>query len=469
MKIRKSRISVLLAGVIALFVAVPAMATHNEDIHSENARLLAHKPIALGEDTFAQGSDLAFQKNLIAAGAYEGVGFFKRLATKPYIKQIGFYSCPGSQGDVSLWGKYMFISVDSPSSNNGSGNHCNNTDESSGKEGIRIVDISNIEQPKQVKFLATECGSHTHVLVPAGNNKLYVYINSYPLPGNTESCPQVDHQRFAIAEVPLGNVTAAKVMDPGNVPLSLIGCHDTTVFPEKDIGIAACINNTNMLDISNPAKPEVLATIETPSSQIDHSSSFSWDGKYAIISDEYGGAAGGGGCAGNDQSMIGAMYFYNIEDPSNPVLEGSYSLPRVPPADDPGEAERFRCTTHLYSILPTKSTVPGAPKPVGSQNNRKYVAVSSYYAGGISAVDFSDPANPEEIGYYIHQPNGEMPDSWSGYWYNNRIYSNDHSSLHGLRVFKMKGGFGKRKMMSFGPRFNPQLQISKDLFDPYSR
>lgn len=112
--------------------------------------------------------------------------------------------------------------------------------------------------------------------------------------------------------------------------------------------------------------------------------------------------------------------------------------------DTPEEAERFRCTTHNYSILPMRD---------GSN-----VAVSPYYAGGLSIVDFSDPAAPEERGYYLPQVKGENPDMWSGYWYRGRIYTNEHASRLGISVFKAKG-FGRDEVRNLGPEHNPQTQI----------
>ncbi|MEA2498745.1 MAG: hypothetical protein QOH26_1150 [Actinomycetota bacterium] len=455
MRTSKRFIFLAIAGLLAGAVSLPAQATHDEDDHSDNARMLVRKQIKIGEDTFAQGTDLAFQKDLIIAGSFQGTSFFKRLPKAPYIKQLGFHNCPSSQGDVSVWGHYVYVSVDSPSSNNFESVTCNNTDESLGKEGIRIIDISDLQQPRQVKFIETDCGSHTHVLLPHGD-KMYMYINSYPLSPTAQgpTCNEASHRKFSIIEFPKNDPTKAKVIATPAVPQPSIGCHDTTVFPSRNIAVAACLENTNVLDISDPADPKVLSTIVNQDIQFHHSSSFTWDGKYIIISDEYGGAEGGGGCAADENSTVGAMWFYNITDPENPSLEGHYSLPRIPTADTPEEAVRLRCTTHLYNILPTK-------------DKKRYVAVSSYYSGGMSAVDFSDPADPKELGYYVNTPEGENPDSWAAYWYNNRIYSNDFETAAGLRVFKIKGGFGKRKVLNFGPRMNPQVQIPGDLFNAY--
>jgi len=226
-----------------------------------------------------------------------------------------------------------------------------------------------------------------------------------------------------------------------------IGCHDLQAWPERDIVIAACITEAQVWDISNPAKPQILSRITNPEVQIWHSAAFTWDGNYAIISDEYAGAAGGGGCAGDKDSTVGAMWFYNIKDPKHPVNEGHYSLPRIPPTIEDEASRSFRCTTHLYNILPTR--------------NGRYIAVASYYMGGISVVDFTDPADPQELGHYIQQPGGMNPDSWAGYWYNGKIYTNDHESRLGVTVFKPKKFLNRKLIKHFDSRgLNPQTQIS---------
>ena len=448
-----------LLGALALGLAlsVPAQAGHNEDLHSDNMKQLVRRPIKVGKGLFGQGSDLAFDGKRVYAGSYQGTALYKIVSKKKgYLKQIGFHQCPGSQGDVSFVGKFVLVSVDSPASNNVENGVCNNTktndsDSSLEKEGVRVVDFSDPKQPKQVAFIESRCGSHTHTLVPDGNTT-YVYVESYPINQSDTCNAAVGHGAVAILSFPTANPSKIKFesyFDVTPTPLpndAPIGCHDLQSWPEKDIVIAACITESQVWDISDPANPEILARINNPDIQIHHSAAFSWDGKYAIISDEYGGAAGGGGCAGDPDSTIGAMWFYEISDPSAPSLEGHYSLPRIPEWDDEQEAQRSRCTTHLYTILPMK-------------DESKYIAVSSYYSGGISAVDFSDPANPEEIGYYLHQPEGVLPDMWSSYWYNGRIYTNDHLSGHGVGVYKLKG-FGRKQVKYYDGGLNPQTQIA---------
>jgi hypothetical protein len=438
----------LLAGTFGL---VPAVADHNADDHSKNVTQLARVPIQISKDLLARGSDLAFQGNLIVAGTYEGTALYKITKGKPYIRQIGFHPCPASQGDVSVWGDLAFVSIDSASSNNGSGAGCNDTtvkgpgdvthENSEGLEGIRVIDISNPQQIRQVGFVETDCGSHTHTLVPAGK-KIYLYIQSYPLGAPTGTCNPVSHRKVSVVEIDRGKPTNSDVVGTLDVSPS-IGCHDVTVFPPKKLAVAACITDSQIWSIKNPKKPEVIAHIpHPPGMQVAHSSAFTWDGKYVILSDEYGGAGGGGGCTGDEDSRIGAMFFYNIKDPENPSLEGHHSLPRIPPAQD--EPERtFRCTTHNYNILPVKG--------------KKYLAAASYYMGGMSLIDFTKPAEATEVAHYMPLENG-LPDMWSAYWYNGRIYTNENESRGGVSVFTVKGTSAK-EVRYFKGRMNPQTQI----------
>jgi hypothetical protein len=446
MRRRKRFLATLLgAGLIAGAVgSIPASANHNNvDDHSKRVRLLTRQPIEISKDLFAEGSDLAFQRKLIVAGTYQGTSFFRIKKEAPYVKQIGFHECPSSQGDVSVWGDLAFVSVDSPGSNNRTTKRCNNTNKSEGKEGVRILNIDNPRNPRQVGFVETDCGSHTHTLVPR-NGKLYIYVLSYPLGAPTPACNVATHRKISVIEVRENKPRKSKVVTTPSVNPA-IGCHDVTYFPKKRLAAAACISESQMWSVDDPKNPEIIAHVPHPAGmQVSHSSGFTWDGKYVIFSDEYLGAAGGGGCTGDEDSNVGAMFFYDISDPESPEPLGHHSLPRVPPFDGADEAEWFRCTTHNYNILPYK-------------NNKKYRAVSAYYMGGMADVKFDDPEDPTEIHHYLPLKGGVSPDMWSAYWYNGRVYTNDHSSKLGIHVFKI-GGVGRERVHFFKGRLNPQTQ-----------
>jgi hypothetical protein len=422
------------------------------DFHTENFRKLDRSEITTPAGVKAQGSDLAFQGRLMIAGTYQGTAIFRR--TSAGVEQVSFHDCPGSQGDVSVLGDHVFVSIDTPSSNNLLTDGCNNTatnqsPSSQGKEGIRIVDISDPAAPRQVGFVETECGSHTHTVIP-GETTSYIYVDSYPLTDSPDKCNKLVHPEgeFSVIEFPTADPTQARVASvPDVLPpqyADSIGCHDTGVMPERDLAVASCLGAWALLDISDPVNPKTLSVIQNPAIELDHSAQLTWDGNYAVIGDEHAGAAGGGGCSPSQESPVGAMWFYDITDRSNPRLEGSYSLPRVPPIDSAEEVERFRCTTHNYEILPMRDA-------------SRYVAVSPYYAGGLSVVDFSDPGAPKELGHYLPQVEGVNPDMWSGYWYNGRIYTNEHASRLGVSVFEMDG-LGRRDVHSYDGTLNPQTQ-----------
>jgi len=429
------------------------------DDRSRNARKLDRAGIQAGPGSLARGSDLAFQGSLIVAGTYEGVAFFRRLNGGDGLRQVSFFDCPGAQADVSVQGDYVFVSIDSPSSNNKQTPVCNNTDTnvsdtSLEKEGIRVVDISDVRNPRQVAFVETECGSHTHTLIPKGRTS-FIYVDSYPLQ-QSAACNDANHPEgeFSVLRFPTADPTQARVVSqPDIIPASAsdaVGCHDTGVLirPGKpDLALAACLGAFAVLNIERPAEPKVLSVVQNEFIELDHSGGLTWDGKIAVVSDEHAGAAGGGGCSPDSSSRVGAMWFYDISNPRDPKLLSHHSLPRVPTTDTVEELERFRCTTHNWNILPTRDP-------------SRYIAVSAYYSGGLAAIDFSNPENPKEYAHYVPLVDGKNPDMWSAYWYNGRVHTNEHASKLGLSTFRI-GGLDKVRY--FAHRMNPQSQVVRGL------
>ena len=87
-----------------------------------------------------------------------------------------------------------------------------------------------------------------------------------------------------------------------------------------------------------------------------------------------------------------------------------------------GESEN--CVAHNGSLIP----VPG-----------RDIEVQGWYQGGVSVIDFTDPANPMEIAYFDRGPIDAntlvLGGEWSAYWYNGYIYGSEIA--RGLDVFEL--------------------------------
>ncbi|MDQ3941238.1 MAG: hypothetical protein M3238_07810, partial [Actinomycetota bacterium] len=313
--------------------------------------------------------------------------------------------------------------------------------DSAGKEGVRIVDVSNPAKPTQVNFVETDCGSHTNVINPRGDT-VYVYVMSYPLGAQTPTCSVATHRKVSIIEVDVNAPEKAKVVSTLDVSPE-IGCHDVTIMPDGKHAAAACIGESQIWDVSDPANPSIVSRIVNPAIEIHHGTGVTSDQKYLAIADEFAGSVTGE-CAGDRHSPIGALWFYDITNLASPQLAGYYNVPRGGRPDTVEEAAYIACTTHNFNILPMKD-----PK--------KYVAAVGYRGSGLSVVDFSDPSAAEEIAYFQQMEEGEIPDIWSAYWYNGRIYTNDNGASRGLSVYEMKGTSAK-EVRYFKTRMNPQVQ-----------
>jgi hypothetical protein len=367
-------------------------------------------------------------------------------------REIGEFTCPGDQSDVSIWNKLVVTSVDKPTERN-----CAPTTSTSTWEGIRLLSIADPANPQLLAEIKTDCGSHTNTIYPdPARNKLYVYVLSYPLAGrynpaqSTATCNAVTHRKISVVEVDLANPAATDESDVRTVDVgpSTPGCHDVTLFLQRKLAAAACLDESQMWDISNPAQPRVIKSIQDERINIHHSTVFSNDGRTLVIGDELGGAAASPGCL-SDQDTYGGLFFYDVSNANDPKREGTYKLPQ--------QVVSEFCTAHLFNVVPRKDD--------------KDVLVSSWYAGATSVIDFTDPSNPTQLAYYIPSET-TSPDqqpteaaAWSSYWYNGYVYSNnfdeDVNSIskrsRGLDVFTIDLRSVTRGAVRL-PRLNPQVQ-----------
>ncbi|WP_245966886.1 LVIVD repeat-containing protein [Sphaerisporangium album] len=382
--------------------------------HSANARLLANVPLSApfdGEE--AWGTDLAFQGNYAFTGNYEGFTIHD-ISDPAKPKVVTRVVCPGGQNDISVTGNLLFLSIDEPRNDNTC--ESDRGDELTGWEGIRIFDISDKTHPRYVKSLATDCGSHTHTLVPGKDaSKVYLYISSFgPDPAASHCKPP--HDSIGVVEVPVADPAQARTVaqpvlfddgDDESKPGSTSGCHDITVYPEKDLAAGACLGNGILMDISDRAHPKVLQEVtDTENFSIWHSATFSNDASRVIFSDELGGGVAPT-CDAKTGSLRGADAVYDITPDHTLRRRGYFKIPRHQTAAE-------NCVAHNGSLLP----VPG-----------KTILVQAWYQGGVSVIDFTDPDAPKEIAYVDRGPidteEPKLGGSWSAYYYNGYIYSSD--------------------------------------------
>lgn len=415
-----TKLLVPLAALVGLSGAPSVMATHNADDHSANMRLV---------DNFStegsEGSDIAFWGTLAIAGNYASPGGFRILdiSDASNLRLVGQFECPGTQADVSIWQDLVFVSVDGPRTGPECGAPSANAAQvAAGEawEGIRVVSIANPSKPQQIATVRTDCGSHTHTLVPdLAKNRVLIYISSYPLTGHyprheeERECglgASLGHQEISVVEVPLNAPASAAVVAEPNVGPGTIGCHDITVLLPQKLAAAACISQSQIWDISRPEHPQILSRIINPEINIHHSSAWSWDGNTVVLGDELAGAEATPGCTGGEDTPLGSLWFYDVSDPKNPVEKSHWRIPRTYPS--------MLCTAHNFNVLPLTTD--------------KDILVSGWYNGGTTVVDFTDPADPVELGYYVPMDGGKTT-SWSSYWYNGFIYTNNFDEdLNGL-------------------------------------
>ena len=417
-------------------------------------------------------SDLAFQGNHLFVGNFYGMSIYDiSNPTKPSL--LTSMVCPGGQGDPSVYKNLLFMSVEMPNGRLDCGTQGfppppkPSPSPAAGEQnkpfslpaekdrfrGVRIFDISDIRNPKQVAAVQTCRGSHTHTLVTDPNDKdnVYIYVSGTSfvrpndeLAGCSGEKPDKDPNtalfRIEVIKVPLARPQDAKIvssprlfMDPRTGALNALSsggshgkdgsekprdsnqCHDITVYAQLGLAAGACDGNGILLDIKDPVNPKRLDAVNDQNYAYWHSASFSNDGKKVLFTDEWGGGMGAR-CRATDPNKWGADAVFNVQD--NKLKFASYY--KLPAAQ--GDSEN--CVAHNGSLIP----IPG-----------RDVVVQAWYQGGVSVMDFTDAEHPVEIAYFDRGPIYKdllvLGGDWSAYWYNGHIYATEIA--RGLDVFEL--------------------------------
>ena len=395
------------------------------------------------------GSDIAFQGDYAYAGNYDGFTVYDLSDPAEPVQVVQVY-CPGGQNDVSVYGDILVTSTDSRMADDSCDSEPT-SDPENYWEGIRVWDISDPLNPEYVRSVETACGSHTNSLAPTRNGKtLYVYVSSYFPSDELVGC-QRPHDLISVVKVPVNHPERAKVVStPVLFPdggyespegpdsyYSTSGCHDITTYVRHDIAAGACMGDGILLDISDREHPEVISTVrDTENFAFWHSATFNNDGTKVVFTDELGGG-GLATCTDEFSEKQGANGIYDIErahhrgDPEL-VFQSYYKIPRINTADE-------NCVAHNGSLIPVKG---------------KDLMVQSWYQGGTSVFDFTDSANPREIAWFDRGEGLSGGGTWSSYYYNGYVYSNDLAI--GFDTFKLAPHIdrGAKHLDSL----NPQMQ-----------
>ncbi|MEM9293329.1 MAG: DUF305 domain-containing protein [Acidobacteriota bacterium] len=425
-------------------------------------------------------TDMAFSDDVLVAGNYHGFNTY-RLQDDGLPELMASVVCPGGQGDVSIVGDLLIMSVEQLRGRLDCGLQGVSEDVSADRfRGIRIFDISDLTRPVQVGAVQTCRGSHTHSVVsgPGEDGKIIVYNSGTAsireqeeldtcfdeLPGDERTALF----RIDVIEIPVDDPSKSRIIDSPAVFADeergvIAGlwrggdhgddtqesrqtdhCHDITVFPSLNLAAGACSGNGILFDISDPMNPRRLDAVVDQGFAYWHSATFNNDGTKVLFTDEWGGGSRPR-CRTYDPLDWGANAIYDIVD-GELEFQSYFKIPAP-------QMEQENCVAHNGSIVP----VPG-----------RDIFVQAWYQGGISVLDFTDSANPVEIAYFdrgpLHEEHLILGGYWSVYWYEGLIYGTE--IVRGLDVLALESSehiteneIAAATIGDQGRIFNPQQQF----------
>ncbi|MEK7381538.1 MAG: hypothetical protein AAB075_11045 [Gemmatimonadota bacterium] len=196
-------------------------------------------------------SDLAFLGKYAIQGNYNGWQIWDISDPRNPTLATAYY-CPASQSDVSVYRNLLFVSGEGLTGRIDCGGQ--GVREAVSKDrlrGLRIFDITDIRNPRNVGNVQTCRGSHTHTVVvdPRDTENVYVYISGSAgvraadeLPGCSREAPEKDPNsalfRIEVIKVPLAHPERAAIVSSPRIFQDLVDPASHGEAPE-DIAAAA--------------------------------------------------------------------------------------------------------------------------------------------------------------------------------------------------------------------------------------
>ncbi|HEV8215125.1 MAG TPA: hypothetical protein VGP95_04800 [Gemmatimonadaceae bacterium] len=360
-----------------------------------NLRMVSHVPSPQG---FAgiTNSDLAFHRQSVIQGNYNGFQIWDiSNPASPRLRTSKI--CPASQSDVSVYQNLLFVSAEAPTARLDCGTQAPR--ETVSKErirGLRIFDITDIDNPKYLTNVQTCRGSHTHTVVhdPKDSKNVYVYISGTSGVRPTEELARCNAD-------PGATNTALFRIEVIKVPLD---------HPEKaDVvsGAAIFADNSKLGSLRN-----TLGHGQSPAD---------------AEAGGRGGRGGGGGRAGGRGGRGALPENATAADSARFNFQQAYAA-LTPLAEGSSKADTARFNKSADSLAAMyKQVRPPLPLPRGTLTQCHDITVypDVGLAGGACAgmgllLDIRDVANPKRV--------GAVADSNFSFWHS-ATFSNDGSMV----------------------------------------
>ena len=273
-----------------------------------------------------------------------------------------------------------------------------------GMTGFQTIDISNPLKPKVMGFGDSDTAHNltAHPKLPL----VYISVGSLgAVPGH--------FQVWSFKNPAKPELLNTVDLMGGHSP------HDISISKDGKWAVTASVDHFDIFDMTDPESPTLAYKGQCPGCTITHDAKFTPDGKTLLIGDE-----GGGGlpyaCPG------GAWYFYDFSNAPVPVLTGIYEPAEFVIARGHGNAPGA-CTSHVFDISDDGTKVAISWYTVGT----RYLDIST--AIGATVGPNRTPTGITECGWYI----ADDADSWSSkFGPDDRwIFSNDIT--RGFDVFKI--------------------------------
>jgi hypothetical protein len=360
-----------------------------------NLRMVSHVPSPAG---FAgiTNSDLAFYKTDVIQGNYNGFQIWDiSNPSAPRLRTAKI--CPASQSDVSVYQNLLFVSAEAPTARLDCGTQAPR--ETVSKErirGLRIFDITDIDNPKYLTNVQTCRGSHTHTVVhdPKDSKNVYVYISGTSGVRPTEELARCNADpgaantalfRIEVIKIPLDHPKKADVVS----------------------GAAIFADNSKLGSLRN-----TLGHGQSPAD---------------LENGGRGGRGGGGGRAGGRGGRGALAENATAADSARFHFQQAYAaLAPLTDASTKADTARFNKSADSLASM-YKQVRPPLPLPRGTLTQCHDITVypDAGIAGGACAgmgllLDIRDVANPKRV--------GAVADSNFSFWHS-ATFSNDGSMV----------------------------------------